>query len=444
MELLLIFGALLAGGMILGGSDSDGNEAEPDAEPEEVPGERLRGTAGADLLTGTEGNDTILGNEGADTINGGDGDDDIYQGDESFFANELTPDLDAAIIDGGAGDDNIFIVSDSTVTGGEGTDNFFLSIEGDDQEPAVFTDFEAGAERLTLFLIPQAGDTGEITISAQEDGTGSDVFWGDQHVAQVDGEGTMTRDDLDVVFLAGEDADRTFTGSDGDDTLVNGDDSNITLNGGAGDDFINVGDFIGADILGPSATSFGVNTASGGEGNDTLIGLGGDIEGPYYFDRTDEDGNTVSVPEEVIQSFGADTLSGDAGDDVLITRNGATMSGGEGADTFAIIHDVGFESPVEGRSLSPFPASVITDFQYGVDELSIELAVNNVVPGIDAPESPTTLGPTQTVQDVTINVWEDGTGSDVLISGEVVVRVTGGQDLTVADINFVSIEEAYL
>lgn len=68
-------------------------EPEPEPEPEPVPGQEVRGTAGADLLVAGAGPDTLQGFGGDDTLGGGAGDDVLLAG------------AGADVLIAGAGDD---------------------------------------------------------------------------------------------------------------------------------------------------------------------------------------------------------------------------------------------------------------------------------------------------------------------------------------------------
>jgi Ca2+-binding RTX toxin-like protein len=111
-----------------------------------------------------------------------------------------------------------------------------------------------------------------------------------------------------------------------------------------------------------------------------------------------------------------DLLEGGAGDDTLITTNGGTMTGGPGADTFGVVHDVDSQAQFDAIS---FPPAVITDFTEGEDVLFVDVR-------------PETIG--SGAGEITVDVWEDMLGADVLLDGIVVARVAGGQGLTPGDI----------
>lgn len=116
-------------------------------------------------------------------------------------------------------------------------------------------------------------------------------------------------------------------GNAGNDTLI-GATHNDTLLGDQGDDRL-IGNE-GNDIL---YGGLGADVLRGGKGNDVLYA------GP--------------------ESNGADTLFGGGGNDTLFFGNRAILTGGQGADTF-VFRDGADESQ-------------ITDFQHGVDKISLAL-----------------------------------------------------------------------
>ena len=172
---------------------------------------------------------------------------------------------------------------------------------------------------------------------------------------------------------------RTIIGSEGDD--------NIT--GNAGDNQIAGGG--GSDVL------------SGGSGNDTLIGQGGDI---VSFGDTD-------TPVIDITSVETDTLLGGAGDDDLISTNGNVLTGGDGSDVFIVRDTLGSDDADD-----QFPPTVITDFDPAQDVVVLG-QVGQVMPEPG---------------DIVVRLMADGTGSEVLVGGDVIAQIIGGQTLTANDI----------
>lgn len=143
-------------------------------------------------------------------------------------------------------------------------------------------------------------------------------------------ESTTTGDSLEVVSrddqrslieVESGDTGVSLTGSSLNDTITGGS-GNDTIDGGAGDDYL-IG-LAGNDII------------DGGDGSDTIVG-----------------------------GAGADEIDGGAGDDVLDVSSGSsgdTLTLGEGADTIRYILP-------EGESVREAP--VVTDFEEGVDSISI-------------------------------------------------------------------------
>ncbi|MEP1443247.1 MAG: tandem-95 repeat protein [Hyphomicrobiales bacterium] len=120
----------------------------------------IDGLAGNDTLNGLGGNDLLLGGDGDDTINGGDGDDLLVAGSgaDSLFGNDGNDTLESlasfgtdAILDGGAGDDSIFVDDFATlqIDGGTGRDElrYFQSGNIDLRSTGILID---GVEALSI------------------------------------------------------------------------------------------------------------------------------------------------------------------------------------------------------------------------------------------------------------------------------------------------------
>ena len=96
------------------------------------------------------------------------------------------------------------------------------------------------------------------------------------------------------------------------------------------------------------------------------------------------------------------------GDDLILSFNGNDVTGGVGADTFAIAH-----TEVE---IAP---TAILDFSEDEDRIVVRMGgIGNI------PLSET----------VSVRVWEDGLGSDIFVDDVHVARVAGGQTLRADDI----------
>ncbi|UTS80990.1 calcium-binding protein [Phaeobacter piscinae] len=200
------------------------------------------------------------------------------------------------------------------------------------------------------------------SMSELGDGTGDDVWWGDDSDETV-----FARDDGGVVLghggndvLTGAAAADVMHGNDGNDILVgkHGDDR---LFGGRGQDQIsgNAGrDFIsgqgGSDVL---AGGYGRDVITGGWGRDTIKGgVGNDtLKGGALSDQLAGD----SGSDKLFGDRGRDALDGGAGNDRLSGGRGSdTLTGGAGQDVFV------FARVRAGRD-------EITDFSDGEDRIQI-------------------------------------------------------------------------
>ncbi len=191
---------------------------------------------------------------------------------------------------------------------------------------------------LALGALASGGDDGE---EATDTGRGD----GARNTGDGDPDGRVSRE--------GD----TIMGSAGDDVIIVADDP-VVIFTGAGDDFVRSGDE--PDFVSDFAEGNppGDDTIYGGQGADTLLGSSG--EDALYggtqndllnaIDRVD---GTPNAPDLVSGGWGEDTLVGDDGD---------TLTGGEGADIFAVAsRDAEAEAPV-----------TIADFEPG-DFLQVEI-----------------------------------------------------------------------
>ena len=351
----------------------------------------LYGFGGNDALLGGNGNDFLRGGNGDDTINGGAGFDraGYYQTDAALggatvdlrivgpqntgslgwdtlidienvsgtpFADTLTGDAgdnwlwgssswigavqsatNNDVIDGGGGNDLIQVgFGNHILTGGSGSDTLLYSENGGP---------EVG---VTVSLALQGG--------AQTTGAGSWTLSGFENLSGGTGNDQLTGDG-NANVLAGGDGNDLLVGGGGNDSLY-GDgiysitgpgsgsirlltDANIangavggndTLEGGLGDDLINGG--VGSDTAsyanasGAVIVDLGGGTASGADGNDTLVSIE-NITGSAFNDTLS--GNAV---DSVLNGgAGHDFLSGNAGNDVLAGGTGDdVLFGGAGDD----------------------------------------------------------------------------------------------------------------
>lgn len=358
--------------------------------PRDGRGGSLNGLAGDDLLQGRSSDDMLIGGDGMDTLIGGGGNDNLADVERGFFNTDNT-----SVMNGGRGDDVLQFEDGSTVTGGDGADRLFMYDNLDDTLVSRITDFDPAEDALRLYLDVQADNGGEFRLDPRADATGSDLYLGDDLVAEIQSQSPLALSDIEIFVLLDQDAGTTgFTGGD----------AAINIQGNLGDNVVNGGD-AGERILmnnfgsitGIMANSQGgADYVDGGAGNDTITGDGADIF------QTDVDDRN-----ETIITLEQDTLIGGAGDDVLLTANGNILTGGSGADLFGV-------RPTDAGGI--IPPTVITDFDITEDSLVLEIPS-----GLQG-------------QEITVVRYADGTGASVLLNGNTVVQVTGGQDLTPDDI----------
>ncbi|WP_224816317.1 calcium-binding protein [Hasllibacter sp. MH4015] len=267
--------------------------------------------------------------------------------------------------------------------------------------------------------IPAAEDVNAILDGVTGDlsdlGGASDVL--DARADMDDAFGTGGTDALTGTFN-----DDEITGTDGQDALF-GDEGDDTLSGGAGNDELH-GDF-GDDVLEGGA---GVDFLSGGEGNDALDG-GGDRD--LLFGEDGDDLLYGGAADDFLQGgSGADTLNGGSGNDVLdgtFSHNGHDQDagdalwGGDGDDTIIVGQD---DTAIGGAGADVFTsgdyidaangaiAGHVADFDPSQDRIEVIFD-----PGINP-------DPVVEVQD-----FDDGSGADILLNGEVILSVSGAQGL---------------
>jgi Ca2+-binding RTX toxin-like protein len=307
-------------------------------------GDTLIGDAGDNLLMGGLGADTLLGGGGGlDTIDGGIGIDtadlgdlsqplaiDLAQGQASGAgvtlsllgiedviatdgADSVTGDDGANSLDGGVGDDTLNGgAGDDTLNGGDGDDT--VSYQG-----------------------APSGVTVDLQTDAASGGAGADTLVSIEHVIGSEFGDTISGDAF---------ANR-LEGRGGDDVL-NGRAANDTLDGGAGSDTASY-----ADAAGAVSIDLAAGVASGGAGNDTLIGIE-NVQGSRFVDTlSGDDGDNLirgmGSADQIAGGLGDDTLDGGAGKDVVSYANTAARvsvdlakgtAEGEGSDTFVHVESV--------------------------------------------------------------------------------------------------------
>jgi Ca2+-binding RTX toxin-like protein len=251
----------------------------------------IDGGAGDDDLSGGSGNDVINGGAVNASVNGGSGND---------------------VLDAGAGNNRL--------RGGAGNDRMTAGLGADDFDGngGVDTvDYSARTDALKITLDGSANDGGTFfqpTTTTSRTLAGPilqppalQVSEGDNVRETVENVNTGAGNDLIVAGSAP--INNTFNGGAGDDR-IEGRDGNDTINGRDGDDL----------LLGGKGSDF----ISGGNGNDReLGGAGSDIV-------IGGDGNDI-----LTGGAGADAIRGDAGDDLVVATDNfsdASIDGGAGFD----------------------------------------------------------------------------------------------------------------
>jgi Ca2+-binding RTX toxin-like protein len=218
------------------------------------------GGAGDDTVTGSDGADLIFGGEGNDTLNGGGGDD------------RIVGDRGSDTMDGGAGDDTlVWDNGDGTdvINGDDGRDD--VEVNGAPAAGDVFTVQPAGArirfDRTNL--VPFSLDIG-TSETMHANGLGGDdaIAVGEVGAYAVTAAGGSGND-----TLTGSGSSETFLGGSGNDTITPGGGLDV-VSGDAGDDRVDVRDNT-ADL------------ARGGDGNDSVIADGADLDTLDGFETVD-------------------------------------------------------------------------------------------------------------------------------------------------------------
>ncbi|WAP68666.1 beta strand repeat-containing protein [Jiella pelagia] len=323
--------------------------------------ENVIGSGNADDITGDDGDNMIEGGDGDDTIDGRNG---IDTASYAGASGAVTVDLSAGTASGAAGNDTLSNIEniigsafDDTLTGDDG-DNEIRGGAGNDTLLGG-----AGIDRLY-------GDDGDDVLNVGAVRTDPEV----QHADGGAGVDTLDFTGLSLDFtidmttgivtspVTASQVWTTFvsienvTAFDGDDTIIGDANDNVirsaagddTVDGGAGNDTISYqgeSPDVTIDLAAGTATGLGADTltsienASGGAGDDTILGDAG--------------------ANALFGQNGADVLDGRGGDDVIDAGNGNdtitlgdgndTANGGGGDDTF-ILQDLGFTASIVGGS----------------------------------------------------------------------------------------------
>jgi Ca2+-binding RTX toxin-like protein len=383
--------------MVSGGAGDDkvflGDGADQTAALNEDGSFDTAGMEGDDLIRGGNGRDILIDALGSNTIYGDLGYDRISTVDDD--TSQDTPDT----VFGGFGEDVMFVDHGDVVSGGAHDDRFqvITDVEGD---AVTITDFEDGdtpylrdanggyviQERITTELTADGEDTNVLL-----DGVVAVILEGT--TVRADGAidnptappifGTLEADTLEI----GEFGDRVI-GFDGDDVIsfAAGEDTtgrDMDVMGGSGDDTITLG--------------LGDDSVQGGLGADTIFS-GGDSD-EFYGGYCNDILNSAGDP--------ADTVFGGAGDDTFYADGGDALIGGTGANEY----NINFSDPAA-------TAVAIDDFDPATEQLNIDVSL-----ALDA------------VPTITYEIAASGSGTNLLVDGNVVAFLVGVDPSTLNAVN---------
>lgn len=367
----------------------------------------IDGAGGRDRIDGGEGDDYVVGGLQGDVLTGGPGNDslsatqyfiDYFNDDENYnFFSLYDGEID--LLDGGAGDDIVYMSIGDRAVGGVGIDTVMIRFDGASEREiwvlsaerkifangAVVEGFErihlqagAGYDRIMGGVLDDViwGGDGDDILRGND---GNDRLWGELgNDVLIGGEGDDYLNDgpqgnSDVEVMNDQGGDDILRGGAGDDTFVSESGADL-LAGGDGDDFFIIAT---ADVGEPQPSE--PAEARGGSGTDVVTFsyfLGGSS---MVLNLTDQRGNagaadgwTFKAMESFQGSFlddrmrggaGVDRFDGWDGDDLLIGGRGAdVVTGGEGRDSFALSVFSGLRRGQADR---------ITDFTRGDDKLRV-------------------------------------------------------------------------
>lgn len=319
-------------------------------------------TLGADTVSGSDGDDTLAAGQGDDTISGNAGDDVLFGqgGADTLLGGDNNDQLyggagDDVAIDGGSGDDEIFVYRGEgadQVLGGADSDtvhvkNATFGFSGDTLYggPGIVFTVSAVADSIGDIGVDDVlvqmgtsiadGSLGSVLMDQVEDiiitlGSGGDsvvvttpLGGTSLSIATIEvlgGAGADTVDASAIVHNAGfanSEVGVTFTGGDGDDVFVSG----------AGDDNFVGGDDTDTISYDSASEDMTINLAAGSASDTDGVG--------------DTQNDTISQVENVIGSWFNDTITGDANDNIIfgnggndtITDGGTTL----GADNDTVV-----------------------------------------------------------------------------------------------------------
>lgn len=329
----------------------------------------LRGTSGSDQIFGLGGNDIIFGSGGSDQLDGGDGSDTVNY---SQLGGAVRLDMISNTVEKGTGGSDTLVsiglaigsnFGDSlagnnnanNLQGGLG-DDFLVGRGGNDT-----LDGGPGSDTVSYGDSP-AGVSVDLAAGTAQDGFGSTDRVLSVGLAQGSSHDDTLSGNANTNILSGNDGNDRLFGREGDDTLIGGK-GNDGLDGGPGSDTVSY-------FNDPAAVTvnLGAGTATDGwGGHDTITSAGLVVGTPDFADI-------------LIGNDNANTINGIGGANRL-TGNG-------GPDTFVM-------------NSWDWWGSTITDFQHGLDKISVDLHSTPVTGVTAGPLDPSRF----TTGDPTTNQW---------------------------------------
>ncbi|MFV0299912.1 MAG: calcium-binding protein [Paracoccus sp. (in: a-proteobacteria)] len=155
----------------------------------------ITGNGNDDTISGGAGDDQLSGNRGSDQLLGGDGNDTLSGLDpqEAYARNQIVDEQDGPdTLEGGQGDDELWLGKDDIGSGGDGADRFIADHRGTlDDGSRDITDFNRAEDELIIFVNePDAGQSmPEITQEVSDDGADIIVSADGQPIVRLIGEG---------------------------------------------------------------------------------------------------------------------------------------------------------------------------------------------------------------------------------------------------------------
>lgn len=382
----------------------------------------INGDANANVLIGSNRNDLINGSNGDDILAGGLGADKLNGGANSDTADyrnstgsNIAINLELAAASGGHAEGDVLNSIENLMGSliqrdiliGDGNRNNIFGFGGIDSLRGGGDDdyLEGGAGGDAINGDAGTGDTagyrasnaGTVNISLLANTASGGDAEGDVLFFIENLEGSLTRRDI----LIGNDIANRIIGNDGDDS-IRGEGGNDMLEGGRGADSINGGANI--DTVTYERSALGVTI---------------DLNVALQSSAGDAAGDTLNFIEDIIGSgqsdaitgnFAANHFTGGAGSDTLNGGLGSdTLTGGTEADTFRF-SDLSFGS------------DTITDWQDGVDKISIAAVLETSFVGLTFTGNGTT--------DVTVRGF-NGTGSAIVVHATAAFTLDAGDFLFV-------------